>query len=92
VGIGYAPAKRSEDNLIPYCEEARHLLDAFAEAVQELVQLHEHQFLAIVNADSDCSRFDALIHMANERKYKAKYSYLQHLETHGCSTYGTHKS
>ena len=71
---------------IAYCDVARRLLDAFGEAVHELVQLHEHQFLATVDADADCSRFETLIHMANERKYKAKYAYLQHLETHGCST------
>ena len=71
---------------LAYCDSARRLLDAFGEAVQELVQLHEHQFLAIVAGDAECSRFDALIHMANERKYKAKYAYLQHLEAHGCST------
>jgi hypothetical protein len=25
--------------------------------------------------------------MANERKHEAKYAYLRHLESHGCSTY-----
>jgi hypothetical protein len=68
-----------------YCEEARRLLDAVGQAVQELVQLHELQFLAIVDGDPDCSRFDVLIHMANERKLAAKYAYLHHLEAHGCS-------
>ena len=68
-----------------YCEEARRLLDAFGQTVQELVQLHELQFLAIVDGDPDCSRFDVLIHMANERKLAAKYAYLHHVETHGCS-------
>jgi hypothetical protein len=68
-----------------YCAEARRLLDAFGEAVQELVQLHELQFLAIVDGDPECSRFDVLIHMANERKLAAKYEYLHHVETHGCS-------
>ena len=92
MSTGFSPVKQPENAQVAYCEVARHLLDAFGEAVQELVQLHEHQFLAIVDGDWDCTRFDALIHMANERKYKAKYSYLKHLETHGCSTYETHKS
>ena len=92
MSAGFSPTQRPENARVSYCEVARRLLDAFGEAVQELVQLHEHQFLAIVEGDSDCSRFDALIHMANERKYRAKYAYLQHLETHGCSTYDTHKS
>ena len=67
-----------------YCEDARRLLDDFAQALQELMQLHELQFQAIVGGDPDCNRFDVLIHMANERKMSAKYVYLHHLETHGC--------
>jgi hypothetical protein len=67
-----------------YCEEARRLLDEFGDAVKDLVQLHELQFLATVEGDSDCNRFDVLIHMANERKMAAKYAYLNHLEVHGC--------
>ena len=82
---GCSPMAQREKDSVAYCGVARRLLDGFGEAVQELVQLHEHQFLAIIDGDSDCSRFDSLIHMANERKYKAKYAYLQHLETHGCS-------
>jgi len=85
VSSGCSPMAQREPETVVYCGVARRLLDAFGEAVQELVQLHEHQFLAIIDGDADCSRFDALIHMANERKYKAKYAYLQHLETHGCS-------
>ena len=76
-----------------YCEEARRLLDAFGHAVQELVQLHELQFLAIVDGDPECSRFDVLIHMANERKLAAKYAYLHHVDSHGCAQdHGTDKS
>jgi len=69
------------------CEEARHLLDLFANAVRELIQIHEEQFNAIVQGDPDSKRFDLLIHMANEKKSAAKYAHLQHLETHGCSTF-----
>jgi len=47
--------------------------------------LHEQQFLAIVAGDLDSNRFDLLIHMANEKKQQAKYAYLQHVDTHGCS-------
>jgi len=40
------------------CEEHRRLLDEFGEAVEELLLLHEHQFLAIVQGDTvDLSRF-----------------------------------
>jgi hypothetical protein len=71
-----------------YCGEAQRCLEAFAEAVQELMQLHEQQFLAILEGDRDAGRFDLLTHFANEKKQNAKYAYLQHLETHGCSSNG----
>ena len=68
-----------------FCEEAKKLLEAFAAAVEELVQLHQQQFLAVVGGDADSDRFDDLIHMANERKNAAKYAYLSHLDAHNCS-------
>ena len=61
--------------------------DAAAETVQALLLLHEQQFQSIVGGDPESDRFDILIHMANERKHDAKYAYLRHLESHGCSTY-----
>jgi two-component system, chemotaxis family, response regulator Rcp1 len=67
------------------CEEHSGLLDELGEAVRELLQLHEQQFRAIVDEDSDCTRFDLLIHMANEKKQRVKYAYLRHVEAHGCS-------
>jgi hypothetical protein len=70
---------------VALCTEQRRLLDMFGEAVQELLLLHEQQFLAIVAGDLESHRFDLLIHMANERKQEAKYAYLQHVETHTCS-------
>jgi tRNA splicing endonuclease len=70
-----------------FCREAKELLDAFGETVQELIRLHEEQFQSVVSGDLDSTRFDDLIHVANERKHQAKYAYLHHLETHGCSTY-----
>ena len=76
-----------------YCRQAKDLLDAFAEAIRELIRLHEDQFQALVGGDPDSQRFDDLIHMANDRKRKAKYAYMHHLETHGCSTeHGTHQN
>ena len=69
------------------CQEHRRLLDQFGAAVQEVLLLHEHQFMAIVQGDVECNRFDLLIHMANERKQQAKYAYLRHLESHGCSNF-----
>jgi hypothetical protein len=69
---------------IIYCQEKQRLLEAFGATVQELTILHEQQFLAIVDGDSDCNRFDLLIHLANEKKQQAKYAFMSHMETHGC--------
>jgi len=69
---------------IAFCDENRRLLEAFGEAVKDLRLLHEEQFRAVVNGDSDTARFDVLIHMATERKHQAKYAYLGHTEEHGC--------
>jgi hypothetical protein len=74
------------------CEEHDRFLSEFGLAVQELLTLHEHQFLAIIDGDSESSRFDLLIHMANEKKNKAKYAYLRHVESHGCSILDAHKT
>ena len=69
------------------CEQHNQLLDEFGEAVRKLLDLHEQQFQAIVEEDSECTRFDLLIHMANEQKQRAKYAYLRHVEAHGCSNH-----
>ena len=66
------------------CEEHNHLLDEFGYAVKAVLELHEQQFLSIVEGEDDCCRFDILIHVANERKLAAKYAYLRHVEAHGC--------
>jgi hypothetical protein len=67
------------------CEKHDHLLGEFGVAVRELLNLHEEQFQAIIDGDSESSRFDLLIHMANETKNRAKYAYIRHVESHGCS-------
>jgi len=67
-----------------YCDEAKKILDAFAQATHDLFRLHEEQFRAVVAGDLESTRFDALIRTANERKCHAKYTYLHHLEIHGC--------
>jgi len=69
------------------CEEHDRLLNAFGVAVREVLEFHEQQWLAVVDGDDDCCRFDVLIHMANEKKQQVKYDYLRHVEAHGCSDY-----
>jgi hypothetical protein len=67
------------------CTEHNRLLDAFGEAVSQVLQIHEQQFLAIVAGDGESNRFDLLIHVANEEKLQAKYAYIRHVEAHGCT-------
>ena len=83
---GMNPKREAAKSGPAFCPESRSLLDAFGETVQELLLLHEQQFQATVAGDPYSDRFDLLIHMANEKKHEAKYAYLRHLETHGCST------
>jgi len=70
---------------VVYCEPAKLLLDAFGQAVRNVTVLHEQQFRTILEGDPDAGRFDLLIHEALEQKLNAKYAYLNHLESHGCS-------
>ena len=70
-----------------YCAMAERLLSEFGQAVQEVLALHEQQFRAILEGDSEAGRFDLLIHEAVEDKQTAKYAYLTHLDLHRCSSY-----
>jgi hypothetical protein len=69
---------------IVYCPQAKRLLDGFCAAVHEMVRLHKEQLRAILNSETDLSRFDLELHYAQERKENAKYAYIGHLEQHGC--------
>jgi len=70
----------------PYCDIARQLLEAFGDTVQELMKLHEQQFARVLAGDTEANRFNLLIHEANERKQQAKYTYMAHLDIHGCAS------
>ena len=69
------------------CAEHARRLEDFGLAVREVLELHEQQWLAIIDGDHDSCRFDVLIHVANEKKQSAKYAYLRHVEAHGCSDF-----
>ena len=75
-------AKRQKT--IAYCAENQRLMEEFGQVVQELILLHEQQFISILDGDLDSHRFDLLIHMTTEKKRQAKYAYMKHSEEHGC--------
>jgi len=78
-------ARRKSRDTDEICETAKLLLDGFGQAVQQVLALHEQQFLAILEGDTQANRFDLLIHDALEGKQNAKYAYLKHMDVHGCS-------
>jgi hypothetical protein len=67
-----------------FCEEKLRLMEEFLAAATDLVAAHNEQVQALMDDDPDFNRFDLLIHSATERKRRAKYEYLAHLERHGC--------
>lgn len=85
IAYPYAEATSQAMNVGDGCSEHNRLLEEFGTTVRDLLKLHEQQFMAIVEGDSECNRFDLLIHMANEQKQQAKYAYLRHVESHGCA-------
>jgi hypothetical protein len=66
------------------CEEKVRLMEEFLAAASDLVKVHNDQVKAVIGDDPDFGRFDLLIHLANERKRRANYAYMAHLEAHGC--------
>lgn len=66
------------------CEEKLRLMEEFLAAATDLVTAHNEQVKALIEEDSGFSRFDLVIHAATERKRRAKYAYLAHIDKHGC--------
>jgi len=69
---------------IPFCEEKRRLIDEFAAAYQELMELQTQQMQAANDHDPDFSRFEDLIHMAKQKKDETKYAVIAHISEHHC--------
>lgn len=76
------PDKENEQQYVVFCPDCRVHMNAFVEAVREVMQLSQLQLEAILQNETDPHRFDLLIHDAGERKQNAKYAYLAHLESH----------
>ena len=76
--------ERAEPNEIGFCEIRQRLVDAFTAAVREISFIENEQMQAVIEGDSDFSRFDLLLHYAQEKKDTAKYAWIAHVESHGC--------
>jgi hypothetical protein len=70
---------------VAFCEEKSRLQDEFLTAIQELNSLLSDQTRAVIEGDPDFSRFDLLIHLAQEKKDRAKYAWIAHVESHRCA-------
>jgi hypothetical protein len=75
------PAKRPE---VAMCDLKQRLIDTFVEAVREMNVIENQQIQAVIEGDPDFSRFDLLLHYAQEKKDMAKYAWIAHVESHGC--------
>jgi hypothetical protein len=69
---------------IGFCKEKNSLQNSFLQAIHELNTLQAEQTQAVVDGDSDFSRFDLLLHRAQLKKDSAKYALIAHVESHGC--------
>ena len=82
--IGWEPHGPTAIPAIGYCAEKNRLMREFLEAIHQIGELQSQQARALIEGDPDFSRFDALIHMANEKKAAVKYAWLSHVEQHHC--------
>jgi hypothetical protein len=78
-------------NDIGFCEEKYRLLDEFLEAVHELSALQSEQTRSVIRGEPDFLRFDLPLHFAQEKKERAKYAWIAHVEDHGCHDGGTYR-
>jgi len=69
---------------IGFCEVKKRLLDEFSKAITEVTILLGQQSQALIDGDSEFSRFDLLLHLAQEKKDVAKYALIAHIESHHC--------
>jgi len=67
-----------------FCEEKAQLRDDFVNSIRELNALLSQQTQAVIEGDPDFARFDLLLHLAQEKKDKAKYAWIAHVEAHRC--------
>jgi hypothetical protein len=68
-----------------FCEVRHRLMGAFLNAVHEFHVIAQQQVQAVIQGDPDFSRFDLLLHFAQEKKDMAKYDCIAHVESHGCA-------
>jgi hypothetical protein len=66
------------------CEVKKRLLDEFLKAIREVTLLLSQQAEAVIEWDSEFSRFDVPLHLAQQKREAAKYALIAHIEAHHC--------
>ena len=66
------------------CESKKRLRGEFLDAIRQVTLLLSQQSEAVIEWDSDFSRFDSLLHLAQEKREAAKYALIEHIESHHC--------
>ena len=79
-----AKPPRKQLPAVRFCEEKQRLTEAFLQAIRELNALQSEQIQAVIDGDSEFSRFDILLQLAQQKKDQAKYEWIAHLELHKC--------
>jgi hypothetical protein len=69
---------------IGICEESGRLMTELLAAIHDVSAVLSQQMEAVLEGDDDFSRFDVLLHYAHERKNRAKYAWIAHVEAHQC--------
>jgi hypothetical protein len=69
---------------VAFCDEKNRLLHEFLDAIREITTVQSLQTQALIDGDPDFTRFDVLLHFAQERKEQAKYAWIAHVESHHC--------
>ena len=62
------------------CEVKKRLLDEFLKAIRDVTLLLSHQAEAVIEWDSEFSRFDVPLHLAQQKREAAKYALIAHIE------------
>jgi hypothetical protein len=78
------PAEKVNGESVVFCREKKRLQDNFLATARRLNSLLNQQLQAVIEGDPDFSRFDLLLHMAQEEKEMAKYAWIGHVDSHQC--------
>ena len=66
------------------CFQKQELLDAFLQAVHEVVELQDQQMTHFVEGGGGFERIDLAIEAARKKRDTARRLYVLHLSAHGC--------